>query len=115
MQKFLVLYRAPVGGVEEWMKIPEAERKPQEEKMMQEWDEWMKQHGSMFVEHAGAGKTKRVTESGVEDTKNDVMLYSIVEGESHEAVAEAFKDHPHFGIPDASIDIMPANPLRSDT
>ena len=111
MQKFIVLYKVPVAMLEEWMKKPEAERKTEEEKMKTEWGAWMKEHGSALKETAGAGKTKRVTKEGVVDTKNDIMLFSLVEGESHEAVAEMFKDHPHFGIPESSIEVMPANHL----
>ncbi|HKU87622.1 MAG TPA: hypothetical protein VJV77_14905 [Casimicrobiaceae bacterium] len=39
------------------------------------------------------------------------MLYSIVEAESLDAAAKAFQDHPHFGIPQASIDVMPLSSL----
>lgn len=111
MQKFLVLYLAPVAGIEAWMKLDPEARKADEQKMENEWNEWMRDHAGMFVETASAGKTKRVTSTGVEDTKNDIMLYSIIEAESHEAAAAAFEGHPHFGIPDASIEIMPITPL----
>lgn len=109
--KYLVLYMAPAAGLEEWMKIDESVRKEQEKEMMAEWDAWMADHKGMFTTVAGAGKTKRVTKEGVADVKNDVMLYAIVEADSHETVSEVFKGHPHFGIPDAWIDIMPINPL----
>lgn len=110
MSQFLVLYMAPAAGLEEWMKVDPEVRKKEEDKMKAEWDTWMEAHKDMFKgPTAGAGKTKRVSKDGVVDTKNDIMLYAIVEGESHEAVAEAFKDHPHFGIPEAWIEIMPAN------
>ncbi len=111
MKKFLVLYMAPASVIAEWMQKPEEERKAEEQKMRAEWDTWMQAHGSIIKETAGAGKTKRVTASGVEDVKNDIMLYSIVEAESHEAAADVFKDHPHFGIPEASIEVMGINPL----
>ena len=111
MKRFLVLYMTAAAQLEEWMKTPEAERKDMENKMKTDWDTWMASHSSMIKETAGAGKTKRVTATGVEDVKNDVMLYSIVEAESQDAVTEAFKDHPHFGIPNAWIDVMPANVL----
>jgi hypothetical protein len=39
-------------------------------------------------------------------------LYAIVEAESHEAAANAFKNHPHLTIPQASIEIMAINPLQ---
>ena len=111
MKKFLVLYLAPATVLEEWMRKPEENRKAGEEKMKKEWDTWMESHRDVIKETAGAGKTKKVTKEGVTDTKNDIMLYSIVEGESAEAVAEMFRDHPHFGIPEASIEIMPVNYL----
>lgn len=112
MQKFLVLFLAPAAGLEAWMQLPESERKGDEEKMQEAWNVWMQNHKELFAGPVGgAGKTKRITSAGVEDTKNDVMLYAIAQGASHEAVAEAFKDHPHFGIPNASIEIMPISYL----
>lgn len=111
MQKFLVLYMAPAAMIAEWMQKSPEERKAEEDKMKGEWDAWMKKHGSSLKETAGAGKTKRVTKEGVTDTKNDIMMFSMVEGESHEAVAKLFENHPHFGIPEASIEIMPVNEL----
>ncbi len=112
MQKYLVLYMAPAASLEEWMKQPEEVRKADEDKMKAQWDAWVDTNRAMFTGMtAGAGKTKRVTETGVADVKNDVMMFSIVEAESHDAAAKAFKQHPHFGIPGAWIDIMPAHVL----
>ncbi len=111
MKKFLVLYMAPVATIDEWMKLPEEERKADEDKMKGEWDAWMKEHGSAVKETVGAGRPKRVTKDGITDARNDIMLYSIVEGESSEAVAAMFEGHPHFGIPGASIEVMSASPL----
>lgn len=113
MKKFLVLYLAPVTVIEEWMKKSPEERKTEEDKMKAEWDAWMKERGQSIKETFGAGKTKRVTKKGAEDTKNDLMLFSIVEAESHEAAARLFENHPHFSIPEASIEIMPMNSLSS--
>lgn len=95
----------------EWMQRPEAERKGEEEKMQGEWRAWMASHAGMIKETYAAGKTKRVTKGSVVDATNDLMLYSIIEAESPEAAAETFKDHPHFGIPGASIDVLPIRPM----
>ena len=112
MSKFLVLYSAPAAVIDEWMKTPAEKRKAAEEKMMQDWKNWMADHAKLFVDKgAGVGKTKRVTAQGVADTRNDIMLYAIVEAESHDAAARAFEGHPHFGIPQASIDLMPLSSL----
>jgi hypothetical protein len=112
LNKFLVLYSAPAAVIDEWMKTPAEKRKEAEEKMMLDWKKWMADHGGIFADRgAGVGKTKRITAHGVTDARNDVMLYAIVEAESHDAAARAFEGHPHFGIPQASIEVMPLNPL----
>jgi hypothetical protein len=48
---------------------------------------------------------RRVAVHGSADGKNDVMLYSVVQAETHEAASKMFEDHPHLGIPSASIEI----------
>ena len=112
MTKFLVLYRAPVSVLDEWKKTEPEKRKAAEEKMQREWKEWMGAHRKMFADPgAGAGKTKRVTAQGVADSRNDIMLYAIVEADSHEAAAKAFEGHPHLQIPQSSIEVMGIQPL----
>jgi hypothetical protein len=106
MKNFTVIYMAPASTMEEWMKKPEAERKDEENKIKIQWDAWMTAHGDTVMKTIALGKTKRVSSSGVEDVKNDMMMSSYAQGESAEAVAELFKDHPHFGIPGATIEIM---------
>ncbi len=99
----------PHTGLDAWMKLPEAERKAQELTMQTEWNAWMAKHKDVITESAGVGKPKRITASGVEDARNDIMMYSFVEGESLEAVAHMFEGHPHFGIPGGWIEVMPVN------
>jgi len=97
------------SGLDAWMKLPEEERKAQEQQMQSEWNAWMDSHKGMIVETIGVGKPKRITAQGVEDARNDIMMYSIVEAESHDAAAKTFVGHPHFGIPGAWIEVMPMN------
>ena len=97
---------APAAVMQEWMQKPEAERKEAEGKMKADWDAWMAAHPDVVLKTIALGKTKRVSTSGVEDVKNDMMLSSYVEGESAEAVAGFFTDHPHLGIPGATIEVM---------
>lgn len=109
--KFLVLYQMPHSGLDEWMKIPEEERKAQEKQMEAQWNEWSAKHSDLLKETAGAGKPKRITKEGAVDSRNDIMMYSFVEADSLEAAAEAFKDNPHFGIPGAWIEVMPTKSM----
>lgn len=111
MKNFTVIYMAPAAAIEEWMKRPEGERKDAETKMKTEWDTWMATHADMVLNTIALGKTNRVSASGVEVVKNDMMLASYVQGENLEAVAEVFKDHPHLGIPGATIEVMETRPM----
>ncbi len=92
-----------------WMKTPEDERKAQEKQMQAEWTTWMEEHKASLIESAGVGKPKRITATGAEDSRNDIMMYSFVEAESLEAAADMFKNHPHFGIPGGWIEVMAVN------
>jgi len=111
MATFIALYRTPASVLDTWMQMPEDERKKGMEEMEQKWNVWTAAHQGALKETAGAGKTKRLTKAGVEDVRNDIMMYSMVEAESHEAAVKLFEGHPHFDIPESSIDVMPANPV----
>lgn len=112
MKKFLVTYLAPASVIDEWKKTEPEKRKQSEEKMQGEWKKWMSDHARMFADKgAGVGKTKSVTAQGTSDVRNDIMLYMIVEAESHAAVAKTFEGHPHLQIPQSSIEVMEINPL----
>jgi hypothetical protein len=105
-KKFLVLYLAPAAVLADWAKTDPATREAAEKKMRADWDRWMSDHAKMITLTEGAGKTKSVTSAGIGDTKNDVMLYSIVEADTHDIAAKAFATHPHLTIPQSSIQVM---------
>lgn len=111
LKKFLALYLVPAPVIDEWAKTDPEQRKVAEEKMRAEWGEWMGAHASMIISTDAGGKTKRITSSGVSDTRNDIMLYSIIEAESHDAAAKSFENHPHLQIPQSSIEIMEIRPM----
>lgn len=107
--KFFVTYQMPHTGLDAWMQLPEAERKAGESQMESAWNAWTENHRELLGETAGVGKPKRITANGIEDARNDIMMYSFIEAESLEAAAEMFKDHPHFGIPGGWIEVMSIN------
>ena len=113
MKKFLVTYLASASVIDEWKKSEPEKRRQAEQKMQTEWKKWMSDHIKMFADTgAGVGKTKRVTGQGTADTRNDIMLYAVVEAESHDAAARTFERHPHLQIPKSSIEVMEINPLQ---
>jgi hypothetical protein len=110
-KKFLALYLAPSSVLAEWSKTDPGIKKASEDKMKKDWDNWMGAHSKMIADTEAGGKTKRITSHGVSDTKNDIMLYSVVEAETHEAAAKAFANHPHLQIPQSSIEVMEIRPM----
>ena len=107
--KFFVTYQMPHTGLDAWMQLPEEERKTQEQQMQSAWNAWLAEHAGALTETAGVGKPKRVTPDGIEDGRNDLMMYSFVEAASLDAAAAMFTNHPHFGIPGGWIEVMPVN------
>jgi len=110
-KRFLALYLVPTSVIEDWSKTDPDKRKAAEAKMRTEWNKWMADHAGMIISTEAGGKTKRVSSDGVTEVRNDIMLYAIVEAESHEAVARAFENHPHLQIPQSAIEVMEVRPM----
>lgn len=109
MKKFLVLYKASPAEFERAMKSS-----PQEQKAgMDAWMAWSQKAKSAIVElGAPLGKTVRVTPKGSSAIQNDLGGYSILQGESKEAVAAVLKDHPHFMMgPESTIEVVELMPI----
>lgn len=105
-KKYVALYLAPASVLADWAKTDPEIRKAAEQKMQAEWKKWMANNSKLITLTEAGGKTKQVTASGVSDIENDIMLYSLVEAELHEAAAAAFKNHPHLQIPQSAIQLM---------
>jgi len=97
----------------DWDAMPEADRRPKEREGMEAWKAWMGKHQAAIVAMGGPlGKTKKVTQRGIEDTGNDMGAFMVVRADSHEAAAKLFEKHPHFTIfPGESVEVMPVLPI----
>jgi hypothetical protein len=103
MKKFLVLYKAPLASFEQAMKASPAEQKSG----MEAWMAWSKKAGSAVIDlGAPLGKTMKVTPSGASPSTNDLGGFSIMQGESKEAVAATLKGHPHFQMANGTIEVV---------
>jgi hypothetical protein len=108
MKKFLVLYKASAAAFAEVMKASPEDQK----KGMDEWMKWSNKAAKSIVDMGGPlGKAMVVTPKGVSQTTNDLGGYSVLQGESKEAVAESLKGHPHFMMKDASIEVVELMPM----
>jgi hypothetical protein len=96
-----------------WNALPEVERRAKEQEGMAAWKAWSEKHHVAIVGMGGPlGKTKKVTQRGVEDTSNEMGAYMVVRADSHEAAAKLFEKHPYFMIfPGDSVEIMPVLPI----
>lgn len=96
-----------------WDALPESERRAKEQEGMAAWKAWVEKHQTSIAGMGGPlGKTKRITQRGIEDVSNEMGAFTVVRAESHEAAARLFEKHPHFTIfPGDSIEIMPILPI----
>ena len=108
MKKFLVLYRAPATSFELMMKAT-----PEQQKAgMAAWMAWGQSSASSIVDMgAPLGKSLRVTKGGASPSTNDLGGFSLLQAESKEALAETLKGHPHFLMPDGSIEVVELMPM----
>jgi hypothetical protein len=103
MKKFLVLYKAPASAFEQMKKATSEQQKAG----MDAWMAWGKAAAASIVDMgAPLGKSVKVTKDGTSPVTNDLGGYSILQAESKEALAESLKGHPHFMMPDGSIEIV---------
>jgi hypothetical protein len=80
-------------------RLPETERRAKEREGIAAWKAWVEKHQGAIVDMGGPlGKTKKVTQRGIEDVSNDMGAYTVVRAESQEAAAKLFENHPHEPI-----------------
>jgi len=98
-----------------WDALPENDRRAREREGIAAWKAWVERHQNAIVAMGGPlGKTKKVSERGIDDTSNNIGAFTVVRAESHEAAAKLFEGHPHFTIfPGDSVEIMPVLPIPS--
>jgi hypothetical protein len=77
------------------------------------WKDWVEKHQAAIVTMGKPlGKTKKITQRGIEETSNDMGAFTVVRAESKEAAAKLFENHPHFTIfPGESVEVMPVLPI----
>ena len=92
-----------------WDALPESDRRAKEREGKAAWKAWVEKHHDAIVAMGGPlGKTKKVSQGGIDDTSNALGAFTVVRAESHAAAAKLFEQHPHFTIfPGDSVEIMP--------
>ena len=112
---YLAIFLGSVTGPRRaaWDALPDSERRAREIEGTAAWKAWVGKHQGAIVAMGGPlGKTKKVSQSGVQDASNHLGAFTVVRADSHEAAARLFEAHPHFTIfPGESIEVMPVLPV----
>ncbi len=97
----------------EWNALSTEEQQARAQKGMAAWHAWTETHHASIAEMGGPlGKTKQISNRGIEDIGNELTGFTIIRAESHEAAAKLFENHPHFAIfPGDRVDVMPVMPV----
>lgn len=113
MKKYMAVFLGSAEAIAKWDALDETTRKDREQKGIAAWYAWANKNEKAIVEMgAPLGKTMKVNESGVANTKNEFTAYTVVQAESHEAAAKLFLNHPHFTIfPGDRIEVMECLPV----
>lgn len=108
MKKYLVVYTAPTGAMEN-MTADSEEAKAE----MNKWKEWMEKVGSGMVDMgAPLGSTVKLTKDGSSEEKSNVVGYSILQAENMDEVKKLLEGHPHLGMPGScEIEVHEALPV----
>jgi len=83
------------------------------QKGMVAWGQWMQRNADRIVNAGGPlGRTKLVSKNGVEDIRNAMTGYVVLQADSHEDAAKLFENHPHFAIfPGKAVEVMECLPM----
>ncbi len=113
MKNFLAVFLGSAALLEAWRAMEEEERKEKEAVGVKAWTQWVADNKDAIV-YMGSplGKTKRITKTGVSDTRNEMGAFTVVQAESHDETAKMFIDHPHFiHFPGESVELMECLPM----
>lgn len=109
MKKYIVLYHAPKGSMENMPKVSPEDMK----KNMEPWMVWAKRCGSGLVDlGAPLGMAQKVTSKGASDSASTVVGYSVLQAQNMADAVAMLKDHPHNTWMDScSIEVHESMPL----
>lgn len=108
MKKFLAVFLGTAEAMEAWKNLSEEEKGAKQKQGMEAWMKWAQDHEKSIANMGSPlGKTKRVSKDGIQDVRNEMGAWTVVEAETQEEAAKMFENHPHFAIfPGYGVDVM---------
>ena len=99
MKKFVAIYLGSATALAQWKATDDQKRKEQEKAGMEGWMKWAKKNEASIVDLGSPlGKTKRINARGYFGHQERNHGIYDCPGQSHEAAAALFANHPHFMI-----------------
>jgi hypothetical protein len=108
MKKFLVLYESSASAAEMMSKMT-----PEQSKAgMDAWMGWANKAGKAIVDLGmPCGNAARVVKGTASASDSKVAGFSILQGESKEAIHALLAEHPHFMVPGNAIVVLEMFPM----
>ncbi len=109
MPRFVAVYTMKPEDFAAFSALPKSEQEAIDKAGLKAWEEWGKRNAAAIVAtDVMVGKTRRVTKTGIVDSRNQIAGFLIVEAADITAATGLFQDHPHISVfPGDGIDVMP--------
>ncbi len=108
LNKYMILYVAPVSAEEQMNVSPEEMKKG-----MEPWLAWYKKCGKAIIDQgAPLGKGMCIDKKASSKSKSQVTGYTILQARDMDAAKAMLKDHPHLMIPKTSIEVFEIMPMN---
>ena len=103
------IYITPVSAEDQMMAATSPEDR---QKGMEPWLAWFNKYGAELVDAGTAlGKGMHFNKTDSSKAQSHVAGYSIVQAENMDAVKAMITDHPHYMMPEASIEVLEMLPM----
>lgn len=115
MKNYLAVFMGSPEAMKNYVAQDEATRKSNDKRGFDAWMKWTQDHkGDIVGMGSPLGKTKKVSKAGIEDFKNEMGAWCVVQANSHEEAAKMFENHPHFTVfPGDRVEVMEMLPIPS--
>lgn len=113
MKRFLAVFTGSPAAMASWETLSDSERQRRQTEGLAAWHQWAKDNATSIVEMGGPlSRTKQVTKTGIQDIRNNLSGFTVLQADSQEAAARLFLNHPHFTIfPGEGVEVMEILPI----
>jgi hypothetical protein len=106
MKKYLVIYSSSVPARDQMTNATEGKA------VMEAWMAWSRKAGSAIVDLGSPlGNAASITGAKAGDATSPIGGFSILQGDSRDAIVALMRQHPHLTMPGATIEVHEFMPI----